>query len=417
MMGKMKDSGVEWSGEIPEGWEETKLKNIATVFRGGSPRPIEDYITDEDDGLNWIKIGDTQKGYKFIDTVHQKIRKDGLSKTRIVNKGDLILTNSMSFGEPYILNIDGCIHDGWVSLHQIKIDKLFLYYLLSSNFCTEQFNILTSGGVVQNLNISKIGSIFVLFPPLIEQKKISTYLDHKCAQIDAILASILQSIEKLKEYRQAVITRAVTKGLDPDAKMKDSGVKWIGEIPENWEKHRLRFLCKISTGDKDTKDKIPNGKYPFFVRSPEIERIDSYSYDGEAVLMAGDGVGAGKVFHYFKGRFNYHQRVYNLHQIKRINGRLLFYYLQAIFAKRIEEDNAKSTVDSVRLPMLLDFPVVFGTKAEQNLILSFIDQKTAQIDSLIAEKQKLHDKITAYKKSLIYEYVTGKREVPDGSSK
>lgn len=210
MMDRMKDSGIEWIGEIPEGWEVTNLKNIATVSRGGSPRPIEDYITDEDDGLNWIKIGDTRKGYKFIDKVQQKIRKNGLSKTRLVNKGDLILTNSMSFGEPYILNIDGCIHDGWVSLHQIKIDKLFLYYLLSSTFCTEQFNILTSGGVVQNLNISKIGSISVLFPHLLEQQKISTYLDRKCAQIDSLISEKQKLHDKFTAYKKSLIYEYVT---------------------------------------------------------------------------------------------------------------------------------------------------------------------------------------------------------------
>lgn len=145
----MKDSGVPWIGEIPEGWLIQRMKNIATIARGGSPRPIEDYLTYDEAGLNWIKIGDTIKGYKFIDQVQQKIRIEGLPKTRFVHKGDLILTNSMSFGEPYILNIEGCIHDGWVCLQYIKINILFLYYLLCSQLCIEQFKLLTSGGVVQ----------------------------------------------------------------------------------------------------------------------------------------------------------------------------------------------------------------------------------------------------------------------------
>lgn len=393
-MGRMKDSGVEWIGEIPEGWEVKNFKKYASICNGSDATSVED-----EEGL-----------YPIMGSGGEI----GKSSTFIYNKPSVLLGRKGTIDKPIFIT-DPFWTIATIFYTDIKnrnVPKYFYYLCLSI-----PFDIFKSGSTIPSMTARDLYTINFPYPPIYIQQKISTYLDRKCAQIDAILASIQQSIEKLKEYRQAVITRAVTKGLDPDAKMKDSGVKWIGELPENWEKHRLRFLCKIGTGDKDTKDKIPNGKYPFFVRSPEIERIDSYSYDGEAVLMAGDGVGAGKVFHYFKGRFNYHQRVYNLHQIKRINGRLLFYYLQAIFAKRIEEDNAKSTVDSVRLPMLLDFPVVFGTKAEQNLILSFIDQKTAQIDSLIAEKQKLHDKITAYKKSLIYEYVTGKREVPDGSSK
>lgn len=128
--------------------------------------------------------------------------------------------------------------------------------------------------------------------------------------------------------------------------------------------------------------------------------------------MAGDGVGAGKVFHYFIGKFDYHQRVYNLHNfVLYISGKYLFYYLESNFIKKIEEATAKSTVDSVRLPMLLNFPIVLGKLQEQILIVKYLDAKCAEIDAIIARKQELLDKLAAYKKSLIYECVTGKREV------
>ena len=108
---------------------------------------------------------------------------------------------------------------------------------------------------------------------------------------------------------------------------KDSGIEWVGEIPTTWQKVRLRFLCNIQTGDKDTVNKVDDGMYPFYVRSPIVERINTYTFDGEAILTAGDGVGAGKVFHYVTGKFDYHQRVYNLHNFKRIFGKFLYLYL------------------------------------------------------------------------------------------
>lgn len=206
----MKDSGVPWIGEMPEDWAIQRMKNIATVARGGSPRPIEDYLTDDENGINWIKIGDTIKGYKFIDKVQQKIRIDGLTKTRIVHKGDLILTNSMSFGEPYILNIDGAIHDGWVCLQDIKINIMFLYYLLCSQLCLDQFKLLTSGGVVQNLNIEKIGSVTIFIPSHQEQERIAAYLDAKCAEIDTLITQKQALLDKLAEYKKSLIFECVT---------------------------------------------------------------------------------------------------------------------------------------------------------------------------------------------------------------
>ncbi|MCK5545098.1 MAG: restriction endonuclease subunit S, partial [Desulfobulbaceae bacterium] len=116
-------------------------------------------------------------------------------------------------------------------------------------------------------------------------------------------------------------------------KYKDSGVEWIGEIPEGWEVLRLRFLSKIKTGDKDTENREDNGKYPFYVRSQTIEHISTYSYDGEAILTAGDGVGVGKVFHYVNGKFDYHQRVYKISDFVGIIAKYLFYYMKLNFHK------------------------------------------------------------------------------------
>ncbi len=209
---KKKDSGIEWIGEIPEGWEVRKIRTIANIIRGGSPRPIDEFMTNSESGFNWIKIGDTVKGSKYITSTKTKIIKEGLSKTRIVNPGDLILTNSMSFGEPYILKINGCIHDGWVAFSQIikSVNKEFLYYFLRSSFCNTQFQLQVDGGVVQNLNIDKIKSTTLFLPPLPEQESIAKMLDSKCAQIDSLIAEKESLIADLTEYKKSLIFEVVT---------------------------------------------------------------------------------------------------------------------------------------------------------------------------------------------------------------
>ncbi len=187
---------------------------------------------------------------------------------------------------------------------------------------------------------------------------------------------------------------------------KPSGIDWIGEIPSHWDVQRMRYLCDIITGDKDTINRVEDGAYPFYVRSPQIERINSYSFDGEAVLMAGDGVGAGKVLHYANGKFDFHQRVYNIHNFKNIKGKLLFLYLKSLFKYKIEEGGAKNTVDSVRQPWLKDFPVCIPPLEEQEAIASWLDKKCGEIDAAIAKVDREIELIEELKQSEISRVVT-----------
>lgn len=160
--------------EVPESWCWCRLGDLASIARGGSPRPINDFLTNEPDGYNWIKISDTDKGGKFINSTKQKIKKEGLYKTRLIHKGDFLLTNSMSFGRPYISNIEGCIHDGWLVFSFINelINPDFIYHLLSSPFIYDSFSQSAAGGVVQNLNTDKVIDTLVPLPPLEEQEEI-----------------------------------------------------------------------------------------------------------------------------------------------------------------------------------------------------------------------------------------------------
>ena len=160
--------------EIPGSWEWVRLGSVLEIARGGSPRPIQQYLTTDPDGINWIKIGDTDKGGKYIYKTKEKIRPEGVTKSRMVHSGDFLLTNSMSFGRPYILKTDGCIHDGWLVLSNrfdcYSVD--FLYYILSSPFAYYQFCDSVSGAVVKNLNSDKVSNALFPLPPLNEQRRI-----------------------------------------------------------------------------------------------------------------------------------------------------------------------------------------------------------------------------------------------------
>ena len=160
--------------EIPESWSWVRLGAVLEIARGGSPRPIQQYLTTEPDGINWIKIGDTDKGGKYIYKTKEKISPEGVVKSRMVHSGDFLLTNSMSFGRPYILKTDGCIHDGWLVLSNrfecYSVD--FLYYILSSPFAYYQFCDSVSGAVVKNLNSDKVANALFPLPPLSEQVRI-----------------------------------------------------------------------------------------------------------------------------------------------------------------------------------------------------------------------------------------------------
>lgn len=172
--------------ENEKGWEVKKLGEVCVIERGGSPRPISAYITNSDDGVNWIKIGDAVEGSRFINHTAEKIKPEGVKKSRFVYKGDFILSNSMSFGKPYILGVDGCIHDGWLVLRDNNgvFDKSYLYYYLSSDDLYNEFAKLAVGGVVNNLNSQLVRGVNVCIPPLSLQQE---------------FASKIESIEKQKE--------------------------------------------------------------------------------------------------------------------------------------------------------------------------------------------------------------------------
>ena len=184
--------------DIPESWKWDRLGNVLVIERGGSPRPIKDYLTNEERGINWIKIGDTDKGGKYINSTNEKIIPEGMKKSRYVKKGDFLLSNSMSFGRPYILNIDGCIHDGWLVLKQpvVVFDKDYLYYLLSSPMVYNQFCGRVAGAVVNNLNSDKVALTVVPIPPIEEQHRIASKIEELLPYVDRYA----EAYEKLEQF-------------------------------------------------------------------------------------------------------------------------------------------------------------------------------------------------------------------------
>lgn len=188
--------------------------------------------------------------------------------------------------------------------------------------------------------------------------------------------------------------------------MKDSGIDIVGEIPKGWKLERLRYLCDITTGNQDTQDADPDGEYDFYVRSPKIEKSTKYSFDGEGILMAGDGAGAGRIFHHAYGKYAVHQRVYIINNIREIDSSFLFYYISNVFPKLMDKGSAQSTVPSVRLPMLLNFTLALPDKKKQNLISSYLDTQCSEIDATAEDIQKEISLLEDYKKSVITEAVT-----------
>lgn len=235
--------------EIPENWTWVKLGTVCTIARGGSPRPIKEYITTADDGVNWIKIGDTEKNGKYISSTAEKIKPSGVPKSRMVHAGDFLLTNSMSFGRPYILKIDGCIHDGWLVISQINkiFDQDYLYWMLSSNYAYIQFCGKVSGAVVKNLNSDKVANSVFPLPPLAEQKRI-------VAKIEELLPYINryeQAWSKLEQFnsrfpedmKKSLLQYAIQGKLVKQRPEEGTAEELFAKIQE--DKHRLIAEKKV----------------------------------------------------------------------------------------------------------------------------------------------------------------------------
>ena len=348
--GEVKCIDEEIPFEIPKGWEWCRICHVAEIARGGSPRPIKEYLTDATDGINWIKIGDTEKESKYITSVKERIKQSGVSKSRMVHKGDFLLTNSMSFGRPYITQVDGCIHDGWlvISLMKQSYRQDFFYYLLSSGYAYNQFAKRVAGAVVQNLNSEKVAISLFPLPPYKEQNRIvqkikdlfplvekfgndKTLLDKLNANINTRLKkSILQEaiqgklvpqiaeegtaqelLEQIKKEKQKLVKEGKLKksALNNSVIFKGDDNKYYEQIgseiteielpfdfPSTWSIARLNAVCQLTDGLKTIgKQCLLDAKYLRGKSSETIVEQGKLVYKGDNIMLV-DGENSGEVF-------------------------------------------------------------------------------------------------------------------------
>ncbi|EAI6283584.1 TPA: restriction endonuclease subunit S [Campylobacter coli] len=261
--------------KLPQGWEWKSLGEIFNIERGGSPRPIKKFLTDKEDGINWIKIGDI-KNQKYLYKTEEKIIQEGLKKSKLVIEGDLLVSNSMSFGKPVIVKLQkGAIHDGWLLLKEkINLNKEYFYYLFSSNFMYSFLSYQASGSTVKNLNIDKLKQIEIPLPPLKEQERIVGILDESFAKIDESIKILEQDLLNLDELMQS----ALQKAFNP---LKDNA-KENYKLPQSWEWKSLEEISEnISAGgDKPkncTESKTAKNQIPVYANGVNNNGLVGYT--------------------------------------------------------------------------------------------------------------------------------------------
>lgn len=278
---------------MKQGWEIKKLGDVCLIERGGSPRPIKAFLTDADNGINWIKIGDASENSKYITSTKEKIIPEGMKKSRFVHKGDFLLSNSMSFGRPYILAVDGCIHDGWLVIHDNdnRFDKSYLYYYLGSPNIYNEFKRLAVGGVVSNLNSELVRNVKVSIPPIVEQERIVGELD--C--LSGIIAAKRAQLRELDSLAQSIF---YTMFGDPYNNVHKS------DTLSNLSKCKLSYGSGASAVKYDNKiryiritDINEDGTLSENIVSPNVVDDKYLLQDGD-LLFARSGATVGKTYLY-----------------------------------------------------------------------------------------------------------------------
>lgn len=411
-----KTTGLEWPTEAPAHWKQKRLKFVVQL------NPSRNEVSDRDRSeevsfLPMEAVGDDgslsleqTRPIAAVETGYTYFRDGDVTIAKITpcfenGKGAVMsgLLGGIGFGTTEL--IVARPRPG-----EVGADYLHSVFTCASFRGFGEASMYGAGGQ-KRVSDDFVRNFRVQMPPLAEQTQIQSFLARETAKIDALVAEQERLIDLLEEKREAVISNAVTKGLDPKVPMKDSGVRWLGSAPAHWTVKRLKFLCRMQTGSKDTQDAVNDGAYPFFVRSQQVERINSQAFDCEAVLTAGDGVGVGKVFHHYTGPFDFHQRVYMFNEFQNVQGRFFFEFLRANFFKVALEGGAKSTVDSLRRPMLANFEVCVPPMGEQVEIIQFIEASASEFEKLIHEAQVAIGLLSERRSALISAAVTGQIDV------
>ena len=261
-------------------WEQRKFSDLVQIERGGSPRPIDDFITDSPDGLNWVKIGDAPAQGNYITKTAEKIKPEGLSKTREVHPGDLILSNSMSFGKPYIMGIDGCIHDGWLLIRNTykAFDLTFLCHLLGTPQMIIQYKSLAAGSTVNNLNKELVGNTVVTIPTIKEQRVLGQYLE----TLDNLITLHQRKYDKLTNVKKSMLEK-----MFPQNGSNAPEIRFKG-FTEAWEQRKLGDVVDVRSG-KDYKH-LSEGNIPVYGTGGFMLSVNqALSYDEDAIGIGRKG--------------------------------------------------------------------------------------------------------------------------------
>lgn len=425
-MREMKDSGIGWIGEIPVEWNLVQTKRFFTNTKKIVGTEVDKYdrlaltlngvikrSKDDSEGLQPEKFEGYQilckneLVFKLIDLENVKTSRVGLSPyTGLVSPAYIVLTNNFE-------------------------DNRFFYYWFMLMYYNEVFNHLGGEGVRSALNAKDVLSLPVPDVRFDEQRRIADYLDRKCSQIDAIIARQQEVIEKLKAYKLSVITEAVTKGLNPDVPMKDSGVEWIGEIPEHWVLNKLKYLSldigdgihATPTYDEDGNVYFVNGNNigeEYLVFKEDTNTISDTEYasyklpllTGNTVFVTLNGATYGKTSFYHGEKILLGKSAGFITLKPTESREFVRYYLQSYTAKLVMDLSLLgSTIANLSLRTLRDFVIPYPPREEQIKIVLYLSKRISSIDAAASKKEKIVRELTDYKKSLIYEVVTGKKKV------
>ena len=414
----MKDSGVPWIGEIPEGWKTIKFKYLHEGLNTGEGIDKEFWSTNEDDKVFYTA------GLEPIRTNYRDF-----PDWKYTRKNDLLLARN---GSPYVYfpNEGACYTDHIIrATLKERINRKYVQYCLGQSIksvVVDSVSLPTWSASIWNEQV-------IPWSSAIEQQRIADFLDAKCSRIDAVIEQTRASIEEYKKLKQAIITRAVTKGLRPDRPMKDSGIEWIGEIPENWSVFRLKYgtYIKGRIGWQGLKsvDFIDDG--PFCITSTDFldgrvvwsrcyhvseERYEMDPHihvkNGDLLISKDGTIGKLALIENMPMKACLNSHLLIIRPLRKYLAKYLFYVLSSdLFSHYYSLVSSGTTMQSLSQEKLKEFSFPICAESEQEKIFTFLDIKCSEIDALINKKMKTISNLDFYKKSLVFEYVTGKRKV------
>lgn len=421
-MREMKDSGIAWIGEIPKEWEVCPIKRNFAIYAGATPK--SDNPTFWDGDIAWITPADYKTEDRTIKKGRRSLTQEGFEScaTYLLPVNSVIFSKRAPIGLVVINKETLCTNQGCLGcVPYDKTDSVFFYYTMSA--FTKQYELYGSGTTFKEISATDFANFELPVPPLSEQRLIANFLDEKCGEIDELVALQEKMIDELKAYKQSVITETVTKGLDKNVKMKDSGVEWIGEIPEHWEVVRTKYLLneRKERSEYGIEEPLSMSQKYGLIPTKEMDIVPNMasSFVGAKLVYQGD-----LVFNKLKAHLgvfatsSYEGLVSPDYAVYYNSGQCAIQYLEYLFKTPIyiSEFVKLSTGVGAGLTRLYTsdlfaIPCLLPPFEEQQRIIDHIYTKCSEIDSLISIKQKKIEKLKDYKKSLIYEYVTGKKQV------